>query len=182
MMRWRVRLGFRVLCASALSELIHQPAHSGGNDVAGTSIVLADRGHVVPALDSEPRRGHVRQVAAERDDARGSIEVGPRHRLRSKTGRVDAVSTKAPHDARRELRVRLGAGRRGIRHETSLGRETLEMLAGDDAFRRAVETHEEDERWSRGHAGLLENSFMMFGPAGCPRAYFTKSHSGRSSG
>src|SRR5262249_51808909 len=97
---------------------------------------------------------------------RGSLEVGPRHRLRPKTARVDAVSTKASHDARRELRVRLCAGGRGIRRETSLGGESLEMLAGDDALSRAVETHEEDEGRSRSHADLPENSFMMFGPAG----------------
>ena len=36
-----------MLCPSALSELIHQRAHSGRNDVTSTPIVLAHRGRVV---------------------------------------------------------------------------------------------------------------------------------------
>src|SRR5262245_53956025 len=141
------------LSGSAPVELVDQSLHARGDDIAGASIVLADGGHIVPTLDSETCRRQAREVAAEGHDPRGALEIRPRHPVRAQALRVDAVPAKSLHDTRRDLRVGLGAGRSRGQGKTALRGETPEVLARDDALRRAVQTHEQDER-CRAHAHL----------------------------
>src|SRR2546421_10271833 len=141
-------------------QALEQPLQARRDGGARPVEVLADRGHVVPALHGHPRKGEVTEVARDRHDAGGLRHALRRHPPRSEPPQVDALLEKPRDDDRRDLGAGLGPGERGARPDAARAGEALELRGGDDALRRPVQAHEEDGR----------------------RAHFTKTHVGRRSG
>src|SRR3989454_8426399 len=141
-------------------QALEQPLHARRDGGARPVEVLADRGHVVPALHVHPRKGEVTEVARERHDAGGLRHVLRRHPPRSEPPQVDALLEEPRDDDRRDLGAGLGPGERGARPDAARAGEALELRGGDDALRRRVHAHEEDGR----------------------RTHFSKTHSRRRGG
>src|SRR6516225_10014039 len=77
---------------------VHERSHARGNRVACPAVVLAYSRHVIPALDSKPLRGIV-ELAAERDDQGGALEVSLQNGAWSESIHFDAVSSETRHDS-----------------------------------------------------------------------------------
>src|SRR2546422_7552999 len=75
-------------------ELIEQAWQARRDDVARLLEVLADRRHVVPALQREPGRRKITEIAGERHDAGGGFEIW------SPCTDIDAIAKKPLDDMR----------------------------------------------------------------------------------
>src|SRR5437016_5739154 len=100
-------------------QALEQPLQARRDGGARPVEVLADRGHVVPALHVHPRKGEVTEVARERHDAGGLRHVLRRHPPRSEPPQVDALLEEPRDDDRRDLGAGLGPGERRARPDAA---------------------------------------------------------------
>src|SRR5207249_12222554 len=116
-------------------ELIEQAWQARRDDVARLLEVLADRRHVVPALQREPGRRKITEIAGERHDAGGGFEISQRHLTWSPCTDIDAIAKKPLDDVRGELGA--GCRPRGGRlyGDAALGVETAKVLERDETLR-----------------------------------------------
>src|SRR5687768_14629541 len=124
----------RAARSSRAQQVVHERPYARGDGVTRAAVVVADRWHLVPSFHGEAGRREAGEVAAERDDVRGALEVRPLDRARPLPADVDAVGEQPLDHAAGDLGIGLGARARDGGGEAALRAEPAEVLARDDAL------------------------------------------------